>query len=144
MYIHVGLVRTGDHKNFSKRGSNWKLLILFVRVQWRNCKLSSYFPCSRLLSEEYCEHRKHYVFCMKTAWKQNVRNNPTLKPPLQKHNHALNQTLKISRTSYSIHHLLCIKIARILTEFWCTINDEYCTKIQARHDFIYKVRFTWL
>ena len=28
---------------------------------------------------------------------------------------------------YSIRHLLCIKITCASMEFWCTINDEYCT-----------------
>ena len=27
---------------------------------------------------------------------------------------------------YSIRHLLCIEIAYVSMDFWCTINDEYC------------------
>ena len=38
-----------------------------------------------------------------------------------------NVTILIQATaSYSIRHLMCIKIACALMEFPCTINDEYC------------------
>ena len=82
-------------------------------------RLTDFIATFVLSASNWTSQDRHFLLFVIEIWQYFIRASVLAKS-------GGNQNMWICISTYSIRHLLCIKVACVSMEFWCTINDEYC------------------